>query len=183
MSVSGASLGALRTKRQAALAPEPPSLPWFQLLLEKVAAVTPPSPLELLAGLACACRFARGSGPEASEVVKVFGVFTCPFVCSRRWRRTVMQNQRLPDWTTCLNSDQSLPLLLCFAIFMLEEAKTCNAVFSRRKTKDELSVKCMNIFYLNAWVMLGTNSTLIPGMGYLGRRSWQLPSLLWGMLQ
>lgn len=94
-----------------------------------------------------------------------------------------MQNQKLPDWRTCLNSDHSLPLLLRFARdcnFVLEGAKTYNAVFSRRKTKDELIVKCMNIFYLNAWVMLGANNTLILGMGYLGRRSWQLPSLLLG---
>lgn len=55
-------------------------------------------------------------------------------------------------------------------IFMSEEAKTCNTIFSRTKTKDELSVKCINIFDLNTWATLGANSTFILGTGCLGKR-------------
>lgn len=99
MSVSGASLGALRTKHQVALAPEPPSLPWFQLLLEKVAAVTPPSPLELLAGLACTCRFSglRNGSFGSGEGLWCFHVSVRLFEKVEKNRHAESEASRLDD--------------------------------------------------------------------------------------
>lgn len=84
-----------------------------------------------------------------------------------------IQNLKHSDWTTCLNSDQSLrfvvSVLHMIVIFMSTEAKTCNTIFSRQKKKKELSIKCIHIFDLNIWMAWGANSPFTLCTQCLGR--------------